>query len=641
MPWLQEAFPRRLRDSSVDASLRPPQIQSFFAYSRLETVGRRSNNESMGFLDYTTLTVYLSGTLLLGLAFARRVKTSDDMFAAGGQAPWWASGLSAFMTMFSANTFVVWGGIAYRLGMVAVVINLMYGVAALLVGYFVAGRWKQLGVRTPAEFIRLRFGAATLHYYTWSMLVVKVVGTAGALYALARILCPLMPLEAGNPLRDEVTGNLSLHLAICLLGGIVVVYTMIGGLWAVLMTDVLQFMILNMAILFVIPLALRETGGLANVVRNAPSGFLRPTSEEYSWFFLAGWCAIHFFMIGAEWAFVQRFLCVPTDRDARRSTYLFGLLYLVSPMLWLLPPLLFRLIDASVEPEQAYILACQRVLPAGMVGLMVAAMFSATASMVSSQLNVFSGVMTNDVYGPWVGERASQTSLVRAGRVFTVLIGGLLVGIALLIPSLGGAEKVVVGITEMMVTALLAPTLWGLFSRRIHPTAVWTTGLVGLGVGIFVRVVLAGPLAQGTGLAPIANWVGQNSRLVNTFTGVVLPVAMLSVMEVLTRSPAAGALRVEAHVRAWAESSRVAGTALQAPSRTSPASPWPALAVGGSLICAATLLFVLSFVTDREQVLMRGFAAGLLGLGTTIVTFIAVVRRSATEDLNRTWGSTP
>ena len=61
---------------------------------------------------------------------------------------------------------MVWGGIAYRLGMVAVLINLMYGVSALLIGYFVAGRWKKIGVQTPAEFIKLRYGSAALHFFT-------------------------------------------------------------------------------------------------------------------------------------------------------------------------------------------------------------------------------------------------------------------------------------------------------------------------------------------------------------------------------------------------------------------------------------------------------------------------------------------
>ena len=104
-------------------------------------------------VDYLVLTLYMLGVLAVGLLFARLNRSASDMFAAGGQSPWWASGLSGFMTMFSAGTFVVWGGIAYKFGFVAVAINLCYGVAALAVGYFVAGRWKRLGIRTPAQFI--------------------------------------------------------------------------------------------------------------------------------------------------------------------------------------------------------------------------------------------------------------------------------------------------------------------------------------------------------------------------------------------------------------------------------------------------------------------------------------------------------
>ena len=107
----------------------------------------------MAFVDYLVLTLYLTGVFCVGLLFTRHNRNANDMFAAGGQSPWWTSGLSAFMTMFSANTFVVWGGIAYKMGLVAVVINLMYGVAALLVGYFVAGHWKTLGIETPAQFV--------------------------------------------------------------------------------------------------------------------------------------------------------------------------------------------------------------------------------------------------------------------------------------------------------------------------------------------------------------------------------------------------------------------------------------------------------------------------------------------------------
>ena len=102
-------------------------------------------------LDWIVLVGYLAGTVFIGVFFGRIVKNASDLFAAGGQSPWWLSGLSGFMTMFSANTFVVWGGIAYEYGMVAVAINMCYGIAALLTGYTVAGKWKKLGVVSGAS----------------------------------------------------------------------------------------------------------------------------------------------------------------------------------------------------------------------------------------------------------------------------------------------------------------------------------------------------------------------------------------------------------------------------------------------------------------------------------------------------------
>jgi Na+/proline symporter len=171
--------------------------------------------------------------------------------------------------------------------------------------------------------------------------------------------------------------------AILVFGGIVVLYTMIGGLWAVLMTDVIQFIVLNVSVVFVVVLILLDVGGLGGLVAQAPEGFLALTSgSKYTWFFLFGWVAIHYFMIGAEFAFVQRYLCVPNARDAVRGTVLFGVLYLFSPFLWLLPPLLWRVQSpipegASAEvvrmlKEEAYIRSCKNVLPVGMVGLMMA-----------------------------------------------------------------------------------------------------------------------------------------------------------------------------------------------------------------------------------------------------------------------------
>ena len=618
------------------------------------------------------IAIYLIGIFGVGIGLASLNNSTSDMFAAGGKSPWWTSGLSAFMTMFSANTFVVWGGIAYRLGMVAVLINLMYGVSALLVGYFVAGRWKRLGVETPAEFIQLRYGTGALHFFTWFMTVFKMLTTAGALYAMGRILVTLMPLSEGNPLQDPVTGNLSLNWAIIILSSLVVIYTMIGGLWAVLMTDVLQFIVLNLAVLFVIPLVISQANGVSGATEGlskvsvdaAGHNMLSPIAGDYSYLFLVGWCIIHFFIIGAEWAFVQRFICVPDEKSARLSTYLFGILYLVSPILWLLPPIIYRLVDgipdglppelfqyvpeskyaglapdiiASIQAgdlssipedtinklrsiaiqfksETAYIEACRSVLPIGMMGLMFAAMFSATASMVSSQLNVFSGVFTNDIYRPLTKSAPTANKLLWVGRGFTVLLGALLIGIALAYQALGGAEKVIVKSTEAVVVALLAPTVWGLFSRKVNSSAVWITAAVGMIAGVVVRLGFAsgGFLTEVDSLASITQLVQDNMKIAETISGVILPVAVLLLLEIFSTSTSKGYSKVVETV-----SQRIPSTDEKPDTE---ASSLPAIIVGWALVACGLMMLGLIPINPDHRLLIFAFSAVLFVIASAILT---------------------
>ena len=175
---------------------------------------------------------------------------------------------------------------------------------------------------------------------------------------------------------------------------------------------------------------------------------------EFGWFFLTGWILVHYFKIGGEWAFVQRYICVPTEKEAKKAAYLFGALYLVSPTIWMLPPMLYRVIDPSANPELAYILACKYALPEGLIGLMIASMFAATVSMIDSELNVFAGVLTKDFYIR-AFPRSTELRQVNMGRAFTLLLGGIVVWIAIIIPRMGGAEAVV-----LVITALLAGSLW-------------------------------------------------------------------------------------------------------------------------------------------------------------------------------------
>ena len=211
-----------------------------------------------------------------------------------------------------------------------------------------------------------------------------------------------------------------------------------------------------------IPLMLGATGSVETMMASAPEGFFTLTGGGYGYFFILGWALIHIFMIGAEWAFTQRFISVPTASDARKSAYLFGALYLISPVLWLAPPLIFRLIEPGVPQEEAYILAAKSVLPAGMIGLMFAAMFSATASMISSQLNVFAAVLSDPLVRRLSDRGASERDLVWvSGAFITVVIGVALIGLSVAVPHLGGAEKLVISSTSLLVGPLFSAKFLG------------------------------------------------------------------------------------------------------------------------------------------------------------------------------------
>jgi len=287
----------------------------------------------MNTLDYVVIVGYMLALLAVGFIFTGRIRDSSDMFVAGSESPWWVSGLSAFMTMFSAGTFVVWGGIAYKWGFVGISICLGNGVAALLAGRVVAARWRRLGVATAAEYFQLRFGKTAIRFYTVVNLLFKMLVIAVALYSLAVMLCALIPLPPGMFCRDARTGHLVVSWAVVFCGGVVVAYTVAGGLWAVLMTDVLQFVVLLLAVVLVVPLSLAQVGGFSRFTASVPVGFFAPTTSEFTWWFLAGWVVIQFASVGGEWTFVQRFLCVPTPKDARKAACLFGILYLISPFI--------------------------------------------------------------------------------------------------------------------------------------------------------------------------------------------------------------------------------------------------------------------------------------------------------------------
>lgn len=418
-------------------------------------------------LDYLIIVIYFIGLLAVSFIVGRRIKSSEDMFIAGRNSSWWLSGISSYMSIFSAGTFVIWAGVAYKSGLVAVVISTCLGPASLIVGKWISGRWRRLGIKSPGEYLDVRFGRGCLNFYTISGMIGKTVTSAVALYSIAIMMYTVSD------------GNLNLYLIILVLGLITAIYTMAGGFLAVLMTDVVQFGVLFTMILLMIPLSFHEVGGVSAFIEKASAipGYFSGTSGSYTPLWLLLWLLLNTAMIGGDWPYVQRYVSVPTVKDAKKSTYLIGVMFLVSPIIFYLPAMAYRVLvpgpGMDVDPaamtalgEGAYMGMGRTVLMTGMVGMMMAAMLSATLSLVSGAINVFANVFTLNIWGG-KNKDASEKKRIMVGRVFTILMGVVITGLAMLIPFAGGAEKVIVTILTLVICPLYIPSIWGLFSKRL------------------------------------------------------------------------------------------------------------------------------------------------------------------------------
>lgn len=433
----------------------------------------------MQVLDYLFILLFVILILVVGIVFARvGGKDMKSFFAAGGALPWPISGLSLFMGFFSAGTFVVWGSIAYSLGWVSVTIQWTMAVAGVVVGVLIATKWHKTKILTVAEYITVRLGMPVQKMYTYLFLLVSLFTSGSFLYPVARIV--------------EVSTGLSLVTSIIVLGVICIIYVSIGGLWAVVITDVLQFIVLTAAVFIVVPLSFDRVGDIQTVVNAVPDHFFDWFSGEYTLGFIIAFGIYNIIFLGGNWAYVQRYTSVGKVGDARKVGILFGLLYIISPVLWMIPPMLYRVVNpglSGLNDEGAYLLMCKEVLPAGMLGMMLGGMIFATASSLNSTLNISSGVFTNDIY-KLLYPKSSDKQLIRVARISTIVFGILAILVALLVPLMGGIVNTVISVAAITGVPLYLPVIWTLFSRRQTGTSVLITTLSSLAINALFKFVV-------------------------------------------------------------------------------------------------------------------------------------------------------
>ncbi len=420
----------------------------------------------------------------VGVWARRKVKSADDFFTAGGSMPWWLSGISHHMSGYSSAVFVGYAALAYTSGITVYFWWACSICLSLLIGSRVfPAKWsrmrQQLHVISPLEYLKIRYDLPAQQLLGWSGALLKVFDV-GAKWSASAIL---LRAFAGVPFLWGVL----------LTGGVTVVYSVMGGLWADAMTDLSQFIIQLVAGVAMLAAVLHRLGGISalwTMWGQLPPSHLEPFHGDYTVVFAATYFFVNLLSYnGGSWSLAQRFLAASTGEDARKSSLLSAILYLLWPPILFFPmwaaPLIFPHLQ---DPSESYALLTKTLLPSGLIGLVLAGLFAHTMAMTSSDANAVSAVIVRDIV-PVLRRGRSKLqdgTQLRLGRIMTFCFLTLSMVLALFSSNFGG----VIGIVILWYGALLGPIaipmLCGLLLpfRRSGPAAAiacWWVGAVTFG----------------------------------------------------------------------------------------------------------------------------------------------------------------
>ncbi len=426
-------------------------------------------------LDYALIVAYLVLMACIGVFFGWFIKDLGSYLKGGNTIPWAIAGISNFMSMFSTFIFVAYAGIAYEHGLISIVVFWSTVPACLIAGKCFASRWRRAQITTPIEYLEKRYSAGVRQMYSWLGLLKRFLDNAVRLYASGLFLATVTPISIAE--------------AIVVSGALITVFTMIGGLWAVTVMDTIQFIVLMCATLILLPLSLNAVDGISGIAAGEP--------ELLHWFNgpkgAPLWLLVYFAMIALKynenWAFVQRMYSVRDEKAAKKVAYCCAGLFLVAPVVFLVPAIAAKVYLPGLEdPEQAFVAMCSALLPAGMMGLMVASMFSATMSALNSEFNVMAGVLTNDVYKRFVRKDSSERAQFVFARVATIVVGALITTGAVFVGHFGGAFEANKLFTGILAIPLAVPMLAGLLLWRQNAASAFAVVIGGASLSLVLNI---------------------------------------------------------------------------------------------------------------------------------------------------------
>ncbi|HEX2217686.1 MAG TPA: sodium:solute symporter family protein [Gemmatimonadales bacterium] len=390
--------------------------------------------------DWLVIALYFAASAAIGLAYTRRASQSlADYFVTGRSLPWWLAGTSMVATTFAADTPLAVAGLVAKYGVAGNWLWWNGALSGILTVFFFSRLWRRAGVMTDVEFTELRYGgrpAAVLRGFRglYLALPINLIIMGWVTRAMVTILAITLDV---NPWVAAIT-----------LFGITALYSVLAGLWGVIVTDVFQFVIAMGGSILLAVLAVEWIGGLDSLVEQsarhygsaeAAFGVIPPTDQAWlplstlMVFLAVQWWAAWY--PGAEPGgggyVVQRILSARNERHGLLATLWFNIAhYAVRPWPWILVGFVgaLRYPDLA-NPEEGYVRVMVDVLPSPFKGLMLAAFAAAYMSTISTHLNWGASYLVNDIYLRFIRPAAGPRAQVLASRVAT----GILMALALVV----------------------------------------------------------------------------------------------------------------------------------------------------------------------------------------------------------------
>ena len=329
-----------------------------------------------------------------------------------------------------------------------------------------------------------------------------------------------------------------LRMSILVSGLVMLLYTFMGGLWAVMVTDYVQFIVLTLGVVVLFPLVFSRLGSFEALFAGAPADFASPVGGPITPLYVLAFYLLIMLSYNGNWAYAQRFYSVRDEREARKAGLLAVGLKIIGPPLFILPAMAARTLMPELmvppnSPQYTYAALALEFLPAGLMGLMIAAMFSATMSTLSADYNVMASVITEDFYRRLIDPGASQRRLVLVGRLATLGVGALTVGIGMLLITTAqrGLFEVMVTVFGLFVGPMLVPMLAGLVSRRLTARGAAAGIVAGLIAGVSLFSYKTWWLVGRPDIDP--NWLRYDYEALTIFTNVGVTIATMTIVTAL------------------------------------------------------------------------------------------------------------